>query len=36
VTRTYAVATLKPCQDRKVAAIRDAYDGRKIRVFIRG
>lgn len=33
MTRTYAIVTLKPCQDREVAAIRDACDGRKLRVF---
>ncbi len=30
--RTRAVITPKPCQDRKVAAIRDAYDRRDIRI----
>ncbi len=32
MTRTHAVATPKPCQDRKVAAIRDACDRRGLRV----
>jgi len=31
--RTHAVTTPKPCQDRKVAAIRDACDRRGLRVF---
>jgi polyhydroxyalkanoate synthesis regulator phasin len=31
--RTHAVVTLKPCQDRKVAAIRDAYNRRGVRVL---
>lgn len=31
--RTYAIVTPKPCQDWKVAAIRDAYDRRRLRVF---
>ncbi len=34
MTRTYAITTPKPCQDRKVAAIRDACDRRKLRVFL--
>jgi polyhydroxyalkanoate synthesis regulator phasin len=34
VTWTHAVVTLKPCQDLKVAAIRDAYDRRGLRVII--
>ena len=33
VTRTYAMTTPKPCQDWKVAAIRDACDRRGLRVF---
>lgn len=32
--RTRAVITPKPCQDRKVAAIRDAYDRRDIRIAL--
>ena len=34
MTRTHAIMTPKPCQDRKVAAIRDAYDRRELRVFL--
>jgi len=33
LTRTHAIATPKSCQDRKVAAIRDAYGRRDLRVF---
>ena len=33
MTWTHGIVTPKPCQDRKVAAIRDAYDTRGIRVF---
>jgi len=33
MTRTHAVATPKSCQDRKVAALRDACDRRGLRVF---
>ncbi len=33
MTRNYAVVTPKPCQDRKVAAIRDACDRRGLRVI---
>ena len=33
MTRTHAVVTPKPCQDLTVAAIRDAYDRREVRVF---
>ena len=34
LTRTHAIITPKPCQDRKVAAIRDACNRREIRVFL--
>lgn len=34
MTRTNAAMTLKPCQDRKVAAIRDAHGRRQFRVFL--
>ena len=34
LTRTHAVLTPKPCQDLAVAAIRDAYDRRGLRVFV--
>ena len=33
MTRTHAITTPKSCQDRKVAAIRDARDRRELRVF---
>ena len=33
MTRTHAIVTPKPCQDRKVAAIGDAYGRRELRVF---
>jgi hypothetical protein len=32
--RNYAISTLKPCQNRKVAAIRDACDRRSLRVIL--
>jgi len=36
MTWTYAIGTPKSCQNRKVAAIRDASDRRKLRVtFLR-
>jgi hypothetical protein len=36
-TRTHAVTTPKLCQDRKVAAIRDACNRRGLRVaFVKG
>lgn len=34
MTWTYAITTPKPCQDRKVAAMRDACDRRGLRVFL--
>ncbi len=34
MARTHAVTTPKSCQDRKVAAIRDACDRRGIRAFL--
>lgn len=34
LTRTHAITTPKPCQDRKVAAIRDACNRRELRVFL--
>jgi len=33
MARTHAITTPKSCQDRKVAAIRDACDRRGIRAF---
>lgn len=33
MTRTHAISTPKSCQDRKVAAIQDAYDRRGLRVL---
>jgi len=32
--RNHAISTLKPCQNRKVAAIRDACDRRGLRVIL--
>lgn len=36
LTRTYVVRTPKSCQDRKVAAVRDAFDRRRLRVTFFG